>query len=224
MRAGGVGTSLDGVEVRSVTAGSCLCSESPTLTGIRLPRLDIPLGARASRPHPYSWKQPPIHGHSLAKRTEPALTGISSIVPGFVRAGRPRSQVVFVRAGRPRSPGGPFFQPFSSLGRPSQQQGACDGKAGSLRVDVMVCLIRKFVVFVPLRPAQRNPQLDSTPRRSQELGLLVPTGRGQGRPTALPGRGPPGRSDAQRASPPSPKLPPLARPFAFPDRQDAGLF
>ena len=32
MRAGGVGTSLDGVEVRSVAAGSCLCSESPTLT------------------------------------------------------------------------------------------------------------------------------------------------------------------------------------------------
>ena len=41
--------------------------------------------------------------HSLAKRTETAFKGISSIVPGFVRAGRPRSQVVFVRAGRPRS-------------------------------------------------------------------------------------------------------------------------
>ena len=33
--------------------------------------------------------------HSLAKRTETAFKGISSIVPGLVRAGRPRSQVVF---------------------------------------------------------------------------------------------------------------------------------
>ena len=32
-------------------------------------------------------------GHSLTKRAEPAFTGISSIVPGFVRARRPRSQV-----------------------------------------------------------------------------------------------------------------------------------
>ena len=58
-------------------------------------RKNIPPGARASRPHPYSCKQPAIHGHSFAKRTKPAITGISSIVPGFVRAGRPRSQGVF---------------------------------------------------------------------------------------------------------------------------------
>ncbi len=62
-------------------------------------------GARASRPQPYSCKQPAMHGHCLARRTKPAFTGCSSIVPGFVRAGRPRSQVVFVRARRPRSRG-----------------------------------------------------------------------------------------------------------------------
>ena len=45
----------------------------------------------------------PIHGRSLAKRTKPAFTGISSNVPGFVRARRPRSQVDLVRARRPRS-------------------------------------------------------------------------------------------------------------------------
>ena len=56
---------------------------------------DIHPGARASRPHPYSRKQPANHGHSFAKCTKPATTGISSIVPGFVRAGRPRSRVVF---------------------------------------------------------------------------------------------------------------------------------
>ena len=75
----------------------------------RLPWLVIHPGARASRPHPYSCKQPAIQGHSLAKRTEPAFTGISSIVPAFVRARRPRSRVVFVRAGRPRSRVGSFF-------------------------------------------------------------------------------------------------------------------
>ena len=40
-------------------------------------RKDIPPGARASRPHPYSCKQPPNHGHSLAKRTKPAFRGFS---------------------------------------------------------------------------------------------------------------------------------------------------
>ena len=62
-------------------------------------------GARASRPHPSSCKEPPVHGHSLAKRTKPAFTGFSSLVPGFVRAGRPRSRGVL--CGRDaRAPGG----------------------------------------------------------------------------------------------------------------------
>ena len=60
-------------------------------------------GSAGVPPAPYSCKQPAIHGHSLARRTKPAFTGISSIVPGFVRARRPRSRGVFVRARRPRS-------------------------------------------------------------------------------------------------------------------------
>ena len=65
-------------------------------------------GARASRPHPSSCKEPPVHGHSLAKRTKPAFTGFSSLVPGFVRAGRPRSRGVL--CGRDaRAPGGSLF-------------------------------------------------------------------------------------------------------------------
>ena len=75
-----------------------------------------PPGARASRPHPSSCKEPPVHGHSLAKRTKPAFTGFSSLVPGFVRARRPRSRGScaggtpafpggLVRARRPRSRG-----------------------------------------------------------------------------------------------------------------------
>ena len=51
-----------------------------------------PPGARASRPHPYSCKQPPMHGHSPARRAKPALTGFSSIVPGLVRRDAPRER------------------------------------------------------------------------------------------------------------------------------------
>ena len=75
LRAGGVSTSLDGVEVRSVAAGACLCNELPALTTY--------LG----------WSSPI------------EVREVATIVPGLVRAGRPRSQVVFVRAGRPRSRG-----------------------------------------------------------------------------------------------------------------------
>ena len=65
-----------------------------------------PPGARASRPHPYSCKEPPVHGHSLAKRTKPAFTGFSSLVPSLVRAGRPRSRGSCAGAQRrPRSLG-----------------------------------------------------------------------------------------------------------------------
>ena len=62
-------------------------------------------GSAGVPPAPYSCKQPAFHGHSLAKRTKPAFTGISSLVPILVRARRPRSQVGLVRARRPRSRG-----------------------------------------------------------------------------------------------------------------------
>ena len=79
-----------------------------------------PLGARASRPHPIPANSLPSQGHSLARRTKPAFTGISSIVPGFVRARRPRSRGVFVRAGRPRSQGIFTPSPFPTLADPSR--------------------------------------------------------------------------------------------------------
>ena len=49
------------------------------LSGGDRPREKCPPGARASRPHPYSCKQPPIQGHSPARRTKPAFTGFSSM-------------------------------------------------------------------------------------------------------------------------------------------------
>ena len=94
----------------------------------RLPWLVIHPGARASRPHPYSCKQPAICGHSLARRTKPAFTGAlpscrslcgrDARAPGwvFVRAGRPRSRVGFVRARRPRSRVGVTPSPRPTLG------------------------------------------------------------------------------------------------------------
>ena len=56
-----------------------------------------PPGARASRPQPYSCKQPLVPGHSLARRTKPAFTGFASLVPGLVRARIPPG----ARASRP---------------------------------------------------------------------------------------------------------------------------
>ena len=64
----------------------------------------------------------------LAKRTKPAFTGISSLVPGFVRAGRPRSQVVFVRARRPRSRGVFLHEPYC-LHRENGPRNRCSARS-----------------------------------------------------------------------------------------------
>ncbi len=52
-----------------------------------------PPGARASRPQPYSCKQPAIQGHSLQQCTKPALAGFATMAPSPMRARRPRSRV-----------------------------------------------------------------------------------------------------------------------------------
>ncbi len=54
---------------------------------------EAPPGARASRPQPYSCKQPAIQGHSLEQCTKPAFAGFATLVPSPMRAGRPRSRV-----------------------------------------------------------------------------------------------------------------------------------
>ena len=63
MGAGGVGTSLDGVEVRSVAAGSCLCS------------VGHPPGARASRPHPIPANSLPSTATPWQSAPNPPLRG-----------------------------------------------------------------------------------------------------------------------------------------------------
>ena len=55
--------SLDGVEVRSVAAGSCLCS------------VGHPLGARASRPHPIPANSLPSTATPLQSAPNPPLRG-----------------------------------------------------------------------------------------------------------------------------------------------------
>ena len=55
--------SLDGVEVRSVAAGSCLCS------------VGHPLGARASRPHPIPANSLPSTAAPLQSAPNPPLRG-----------------------------------------------------------------------------------------------------------------------------------------------------
>ncbi len=52
-----------------------------------------PPGARASRPQPYSCKQPAIQGHSLEQCTKPAFAGFATMAPSPMRARRPRSRV-----------------------------------------------------------------------------------------------------------------------------------
>ena len=73
--------------------------------GFRLHPWLVPPGSAGVPPAPYSCKQPA----AAPLQTKPAFTGCSSIVPGFVRARRPRSRVVFVRARRPRSQVGYSF-------------------------------------------------------------------------------------------------------------------
>ena len=82
----------------------------------------IALGARASRPHPVPLAPAelpcdtagsrPVGGNSIGqaegepwRRSRLIQVGeMAEAVPGFVRAGRPRSQeAIIVRAGRPRS-------------------------------------------------------------------------------------------------------------------------
>ena len=47
----------------------------------------------ASRPQPYSSKQPAIWGHYFVQCTNTAIAGIVAMVPGRMRARRPRSRV-----------------------------------------------------------------------------------------------------------------------------------
>ncbi len=75
-------------------------SQPFSLMHLRYRDLDIPTsweeahpGARASRPQPYSCKQPAIQGHSLEQCTKPAFAGFATLVPSPMRAGRPRSRV-----------------------------------------------------------------------------------------------------------------------------------
>ena len=67
---------------------------------LRYRDLDIPTswagahpGARASRPQPYSCKQPAIQGYSLEQCAKPAFAGFATMVPSPMRARRPRSRV-----------------------------------------------------------------------------------------------------------------------------------
>ena len=122
VRAGGVGTSLDGVEVRSVAAGSCLCSvgNPPGSAGVPPASLFLQTACHP-RPLPCKAHQTRLYGvlFHRAGRT-PALPG------GFVRARRPRSRVVFVRARRPRSRGSFFTSRSASTA--SMAKGGADGR------------------------------------------------------------------------------------------------
>ena len=96
MRAGGVGTSLDGVEVRSVAAGSCLCS------------VGHPPGARASRPHPIPANSLPSKATPLQGAPNPPLRG--SLPSCQVLCGRDARAPGWSLCGRDaRAPGWSFF-------------------------------------------------------------------------------------------------------------------
>ncbi len=69
------------------------------------------------RPQAYSSKQAAVRGDFFAQCTNSAIGGIVSMVPGRMRARRPRSRVVFLRAGRPRSRVGHYSFPLADLWR-----------------------------------------------------------------------------------------------------------
>ena len=154
-------------------------------------------GARASRPHPYSCKQPAIQGHSLARRTKPAFTGFSSIVPSFVRAGRPRSQVVFVRAGR-ALPGWSFFT-SRSASTASMAKGGADGR-NDHQID-------RLAGGRTVRAGGVGTSLDGVEVRSVAAGLLFVFGgastRERGRParTLIPANSLPSKATPLQGAP-----------------------
>ena len=97
---------------------------------------EIPPGARASRPHPFSFIEAaerqrefagihPVGGNGIGQSEgDPGccqsiqVGGVAEAVPGLVRAGRPRSRgAIIVRAGRPRSRGAIIVR----AGRPRSQ-------------------------------------------------------------------------------------------------------
>ena len=97
---------------------------------------EIPPGARASRPHPFSFIEAaerqrefagihPVGGNGIGQSEgDPGCCqsiqvggGVAEAVPGLVRAGRPRSRAIIVRAGRPRSRGAIIVR----AGRPRSQ-------------------------------------------------------------------------------------------------------
>ena len=101
--------------------------------------------------------------HSLARRTKPAFTGISSIVPVFVRAGRPRS-----RASAPA--------PYSCKQTPAllarrTKPGLCGRDARALCSQVVFMRARRprsQVVFV--RAGRPRSQVGFTPSPRPTLG------------------------------------------------------
>ena len=124
VRAGGVGRSLDGVEVRSVAAGSCLCSESPTLTAYlgwtstrergRPARILIPANSLPSKATPLQGApNPPLWGALPSCR---GLCGRDARAPGWGLCGRDA-----------RAPGWSFFT-SRSASTASMAKGGADGR------------------------------------------------------------------------------------------------
>ena len=126
MRAGGVGTSLDGVEVRSVAAGSCLCSvgNPPGSAGVPPASLYLQTACHP-RPLPCKAHQTRLYGDLFSCRS---LCGRDARAPRWSLCGRDARAPGWSLCGRDaRAPGWSFFT-SRSASTASMAKGGADGR------------------------------------------------------------------------------------------------
>ena len=116
VRAGGVGTSLDGVEVRSVAAGSCLCSvgNPPGSAGVPPASLYLQTACHP-RPLPCKAHQTRLYG-DLFPRAGLCAGGTPALPGGLCAGGTPALPGGVCAGGTPALPGGVYSSPRPTLG------------------------------------------------------------------------------------------------------------
>ena len=161
VRAGGVGTSLDGVEVRSVAAGSCLCSVGNPPGSAGVPPASLYLQT-ACHPRPLPCKAHQTRLYGVLFPRAGVCAGETPALPGGVLLPRSRPMA---------DPSGFSANPLVALRRPSWINLFPCGKAAISPIAAPSCAsLRGW--FWPF------PRLGPGRARVPSSGLLLPFGPG----------------------------------------------